>query len=218
MKTIKILKKSADFIGMLLITVSRFIAKQWIWVVPAVITTVAIVIYGIYLPQTMFVHIAFWLGLLPWLFCLMFFEASTTFKGSLRLTASIFMLAVAVMGIFPMSVMWYSLPWTILVLIWTVVTISQTKDGAWLIILALLLLILGFFRERSDDKKDTYVASHPAETVILKYVEKKSITEVYAFIEDKGIYRMTVPEAWRFKNGDTVKIVIYKDCIVVCDK
>lgn len=81
---------------------------------------------------------------------------------------------------------------------------------AFIIILG--LVVLGVYISSPDRK--------PSQTVVLEYVDVKSDDSIYIYVKDKGIFEVSSEAAkdWDYHAGDTVKVVIYDDKIISCEK
>lgn len=60
----------------------------------------------------------------------------------------------------------------------------------------------------------------PSQTVVLQQVDVKSENNIYISLEEGGIFKVSskVAKDWDYHAGDTVKVVIYDDKIISCEK
>ena len=60
----------------------------------------------------------------------------------------------------------------------------------------------------------------PSQTVVLQQVDVKSENNIYISLEEGGIFKVSskVAKDWNYQAGDTVKVVIYDDKIISCEK
>lgn len=81
---------------------------------------------------------------------------------------------------------------------------------AFIIILG--LVVLGVYISSPDRK--------PSQTVVLQQVDVKSENNIYISLEEGGIFKVSskVAKDWDYHAGDTVKVVIYDDKIISCEK
>lgn len=83
---------------------------------------------------------------------------------------------------------------------------------AFIIILGLVILGVSI-GSRSPEGK-------PSQTVVLQQVDVKSENNIYISLEEGGIFKVSskVAKDWDYHAGDTVKVVIYDDKIISCEK
>lgn len=201
----------------------RIVSEHIIGILSSIMALAALVIYFTHLPENAVQHVAFWVT--PIMLMPLLSADNRNDEGYVNflfILVSAHTLILAVLWTFPISIVWSMIPISLCYVSWLFTSIKEA-DFDPLFIALIVILLAGLFTSsmatRELNKRDQYIETHPGEIVVLKHIEKKSPDTVFAYIEGKGVFQFDnyVIEPWRLNSGDTVKIVIYKDKITVCE-